>query len=146
MRRRPPRSTRTDTLFPYTTLFRSPLLSQPIVECCLSIPTWLWCKGGRNRAVARDAFAARLPPILLERRSKGSFDGFCAHLLHANRTLIGDMLMDGVLAEQELIARDQLIRALQDPFPSGETIGQILALVDAECWAASWKARLLQRG
>src|SRR3546814_2636829 len=24
MRRRPPRSTRTDTLFPYTTLFRSP--------------------------------------------------------------------------------------------------------------------------
>src|SRR3546814_9812428 len=27
MIRRPPRSTRTDTLFPYTTLFRSPLLS-----------------------------------------------------------------------------------------------------------------------
>src|SRR3546814_8890350 len=27
MRRRPPRSTRTDTLFPYTTLFRSDLLS-----------------------------------------------------------------------------------------------------------------------
>src|SRR3546814_8198010 len=27
MRRRPPRSTRTDTLFPYTTLFRSRLLS-----------------------------------------------------------------------------------------------------------------------
>src|SRR3546814_9856057 len=26
MLRRPPRSTRTDTLFPYTTLFRSPLL------------------------------------------------------------------------------------------------------------------------
>src|SRR3546814_20968656 len=25
---RPPRSTRTDTLFPYTTLFRSPLLSE----------------------------------------------------------------------------------------------------------------------
>src|SRR3546814_1186906 len=28
MIRRPPRSTRTDTLFPYTTLFRSPLLTQ----------------------------------------------------------------------------------------------------------------------
>src|SRR3546814_4490364 len=27
MIRRPPRSTRTDTLFPYTTLFRSPLIS-----------------------------------------------------------------------------------------------------------------------
>src|SRR3546814_19154229 len=27
-RRRPPRATRTDTLFPYTTLFRSPVLPQ----------------------------------------------------------------------------------------------------------------------
>src|SRR3546814_4202358 len=35
MIRRPPRSTRTDTLFPYTTLFRShePLLHQPALEC-----------------------------------------------------------------------------------------------------------------
>src|SRR3546814_6590662 len=31
MRRRPPRSTRTDTLFPYTTLFRSPL--DPHEDC-----------------------------------------------------------------------------------------------------------------
>src|SRR3546814_5500846 len=31
MLRRPPRSTRTDTLFPYTTLFRSFLLSLPAV-------------------------------------------------------------------------------------------------------------------
>src|SRR3546814_19380735 len=30
MRRRPPRSTRTDTLFPYTTLFRSPSKAYPI--------------------------------------------------------------------------------------------------------------------
>src|SRR3546814_1611982 len=30
MRRRPPRSTRTDTLFPYTTLFRSPA----VFDCC----------------------------------------------------------------------------------------------------------------
>src|SRR3546814_12534756 len=41
MRRRPPRSTRTDTLFPYTTLFRS---------LCL----WLRVDGGsRAAAIAR---------------------------------------------------------------------------------------------
>src|SRR3546814_1921948 len=35
MIRRPPRSTRTDTLFPYTTLFRSEEgLRAPIVACC----------------------------------------------------------------------------------------------------------------
>src|SRR3546814_13105032 len=32
MIRRPPRSTRTDTLFPYTTLFRSPFLEQRLLE------------------------------------------------------------------------------------------------------------------
>src|SRR3546814_11953133 len=33
MIRRPPRSTRTDTLFPYTTLFRSRQVSCKVVEC-----------------------------------------------------------------------------------------------------------------
>src|SRR3546814_5060241 len=36
MIRRPPRSTRTDTLFPYTTLFRSQLLSEGIVLASVS--------------------------------------------------------------------------------------------------------------
>src|SRR3546814_9742508 len=35
MIRRPPRSTRTDTLFPYTTLFRSS-------RCCWSSPGSIW--------------------------------------------------------------------------------------------------------
>src|SRR3546814_2441443 len=34
MIRRPPRSTRTDTLFPYTTLFRSLLLRSAAQICC----------------------------------------------------------------------------------------------------------------
>src|SRR3546814_9660350 len=33
MIRRPPRSTRTDTLFPYTTLFRSPLATIGLCRC-----------------------------------------------------------------------------------------------------------------
>src|SRR3546814_10397541 len=35
---RPPRSTRTDTLCPYTTLFRSPCLCAPATRSC-----WSWC-------------------------------------------------------------------------------------------------------
>src|SRR3546814_5242441 len=35
MIRRPPRSTRTDTLFPYTTLFRSSLAFPPAIPCGL---------------------------------------------------------------------------------------------------------------
>src|SRR3546814_17762196 len=36
MIRRPPRSTRTDTLFPYTTLFRSILFTAASVACALA--------------------------------------------------------------------------------------------------------------
>src|SRR3546814_11193299 len=44
MIRRPPRSTRTDTLFPYTTLFRA-------ASGCARSPTWiaLRCRVSRNR-------------------------------------------------------------------------------------------------
>src|SRR3546814_20172482 len=49
MIRRPPRSTRTDTLFPYTTLFRS--------GCCWapsSMPTRPMARAGGGRLKARD--------------------------------------------------------------------------------------------
>src|SRR3546814_5558052 len=59
MIRRPPRSTRTDTLFPYTTLFRSGPLSD-----ARSGPTWCGATldiKGRPHAVS---FSAFLLPIL----------------------------------------------------------------------------------
>src|SRR3546814_19808135 len=42
MIRRPPRSTRTDTLFPYTTLFRS---ASPHASSCFSIFSLILCIG-----------------------------------------------------------------------------------------------------
>jgi asparagine synthase (glutamine-hydrolysing) len=36
----------------------SPLMSQPVVELCLQLPTYLLTHGGRGRALARQAFAA----------------------------------------------------------------------------------------
>src|SRR3546814_15709533 len=50
MIRRPPRSTRTDTLFPYTTLFRSP----------------------PGRSVARETVARACPPQALPRSCNGA--------------------------------------------------------------------------
>src|SRR3546814_9407008 len=57
MIRRPPRSTRTDTLFPYTTLFRSPVLEQRAHRVHLR--------------VAGAAVAAR-PMDFLEHRGRGA--------------------------------------------------------------------------
>ena len=119
----------------------SPLLSQPIVECCLGIPTWLWCDKGRNRAVARDAFANRLPRLVLERRSKGSFDAFCARLLDLNRELAHEMLVGGCLAQQGLVDSEAIAAALRIPFPPAETAARILGFIDVEAWVRSWAAR-----
>eukprot|EP00456_Euglypha_rotunda_P074755 TRINITY_DN6868_c0_g1_i1.p2 TRINITY_DN6868_c0_g1~~TRINITY_DN6868_c0_g1_i1.p2 ORF type:complete len:108 (-),score=25.69 TRINITY_DN6868_c0_g1_i1:10-333(-) len=38
-----------------------PLLSQPVVELCLTLPTWAWQADGQNRVIARKAFADLLP-------------------------------------------------------------------------------------
>jgi asparagine synthase (glutamine-hydrolysing) len=119
----------------------SPLLSQPIVECCLSIPTWNWCAGGRNRAVAREAFSGRLPRMVMERRSKGSFDAFSALLLQANLDLVRDMLLHGELAAREMLDRKAIQAALDAPSPPAESVTRLLALVDVESWVQSWKRR-----
>ncbi len=119
----------------------SPLLSQPVIEACLAIPSWQWCDKGINRAAARNAYADRLPQLLRERRSKGSFDGFCAQLLDANRQLIGDMLMNGDLARQRLLDRDAIANALAQRFPSPGSVTRLLELVDVEAWVQSWRSR-----
>src|SRR3546814_10997971 len=49
MIRRPPRSTRTDTLFPYTTLFRS--LADQLRQCPAAFADQLCDQQPRNRAV-----------------------------------------------------------------------------------------------
>src|SRR3546814_5592511 len=54
MIRRPPRSTRTDTLFPYTTLFRSPRLSDQFDAAGgLWLLQPLYRRGARYRAAVR---------------------------------------------------------------------------------------------
>src|SRR3546814_20130496 len=48
MIRRPPRSTRTDTLFPYTTLFRSPLSCLAVLSATPEDSAWrkTWIRAG----------------------------------------------------------------------------------------------------
>lgn len=115
-----------------------PLLSQPIVEFCLAVPSWYWCEGGRNRSLARRAYAGRLPAPVIERRSKGAFDGFCARLVERNRACVGEMLLEGMLAGEEIIDRPAVEAAVRDPAPSAELVMRLLALVDVEAWLQSW--------
>ena len=121
----------------------APLLAQPVVETCLAIPSWLWCRAGRNRAVARAAFADLLPSEILARRSKGGFDGFAYAVFLRNRAAIREMLLDGALAQQGLLDRPEVERLLRGSAEVSNLLAnRLLRLVSIEAWLASWIARL----
>src|SRR3546814_19062293 len=64
MIRRPPRSTRTDTLFPYTTLFRSDLVIVPPSNPVVSVGTILGVPGVHEALLETAAPVVGLSPIV----------------------------------------------------------------------------------
>lgn len=117
----------------------APLMSQPVVETCLRVPTWLWCRGGMNRVVARDAFRDLLPPSVIDRRSKGSPAAFDAQIVATKRRELLDLLGHGHLASRGLIDLGTVGRALGDSGPlRGDGYLRVTELVDVEAWLQSW--------
>ncbi|MCL7714974.1 asparagine synthase C-terminal domain-containing protein [Stenotrophomonas mori] len=114
---------------------RLPLLSQPVMEACLAIPSWMWISGGINRAVARAAFADALPASVAQRRSKGDFLQLCAAIYRHNQARIGELLLCGELAARGLLDVDAL-RAFLDPSSSarGHAFMRIFDLCSIENW------------
>lgn len=117
----------------------SPLASQPLVEFCLGVPSWLWASGGRNRAVARAAFAHLLPAALTRRTSKAGPDSFLRQAFAAHRAEIAERLSEGLFAGNGLIDRDALAKALTgSELSESEDSLRVLDLLEAENWARSW--------
>jgi len=117
-----------------------PLLSQPVVELCLRIPSWMWCRGGVNRAVARDAFRSRLPLEIIERTTKGSFDRLAIELIEQQGHEIEDLLCGGFLAHAGVLRTEEIHGALREPTGYDDlTWARILAFVDVEAWCRSWQ-------
>lgn len=101
---------------------RHPLLSQPVMEACLRVPTWMWITGGRDRAVARSAFGDALPSEILARRSKGTYTRYYATMLYRHRDGMLHFLMDGMLASHGLLDLGGLHREVE----AGEDLGGAL--------------------
>lgn len=121
----------------------NPLVAQPIVEACLEIPSWAWRAGGRDRSLVRQAFAIDLPPVVLNRRVKGTPGRFAAQLLDRFRRPIRDRLLGGRLAAAEIVDTAALDRVLagERPVPDLERV-RILELVNVEAWIDHWTGRL----
>jgi asparagine synthase (glutamine-hydrolysing) len=112
-----------------------PLLSQPVVEACLAVPSWLWVAHGRDRAVARAAFRADLPRIVAERRTKGGMDAFCARTVELNRERLRPFLLDGLVADAGLLDRAAVESYLARPFANRDQLFyHLLPIIDTELW------------
>jgi asparagine synthase (glutamine-hydrolysing) len=118
----------------------APLLSQPIVELSLSIPTWAWIAGGRNRSVARTAFEGLLPDQILRRSHKGGPGGFCQAIYERHGAAMRRRLREGWLVRAGILDPDILDGAEDAGWRGVERSDRILSLAAAESWAAWWNA------
>ncbi|OYW46409.1 MAG: hypothetical protein B7Z33_03205 [Sphingomonadales bacterium 12-68-11] len=116
-----------------------PLLSQPVLEACLRVPSWLWIRDGRDRAVARAAFGDLLPRAILMRRSKGALQSMFVSGYMAGRAVLEGLLLEGRLAQAEMIDREAVHAYLQRSSQPGD-FGYIrlLELASAETWLRSF--------
>jgi asparagine synthase (glutamine-hydrolysing) len=112
-----------------------PLLSQPVMEACLKVPTWMWIADGRNRAVARQAFADHLPQTILNRHSKGSYTGHMAGVYIRNKLQIREFLEEGQLCAHDLLDRAALANFFARDLASRDlSFLRIFDLCTAENW------------
>ena len=97
------------------------------------------CAGGINRAVARAAYASRLPPQILERRSKAGPDSFIVELLTSRMGEIRERLLEGRLASQGLLDLDALATCLSESrLHTASDYMRIMALLDTDAWIGHW--------
>jgi asparagine synthase (glutamine-hydrolysing) len=113
-----------------------PLISQPLIECSLRIPSYVLASGGTDRGLARQAFSEEIPAAIVARTTKGGVDAYWNDLVITNLKFLRPFLLDGHLEAAGLINRremsdllteQQLIRAAQ-PLPA------VLSCMIAEGW------------
>ena len=118
-----------------------PLLSQPLIEVCLRIPTYVLSSKGWDRAVARQAFSEDVPKEILRRRSKQSMQENIADILARNIDTARELLLDGHLVGERLLDRASLETALSDnTVQDSSTAQEIFDHISTEVWLRSWKA------
>ncbi len=116
-----------------------PLLSQPLIETCLRIPTYLLLKGGRERSLARATFAEVVPREILERESKGSTKAYTTAALRKGMPFVRELLLDGLLMREGVLDRTAVEPYVLHGRPlHASQFYPMLACIAAEVWTRAW--------
>lgn len=118
-----------------------PLRSQPLMELCLKIPTYVMARGGGDRLLVRTAFEKDLPAIVVRRLSKGFVDEGFQKVVRHNAGFVRELLLDGMLVKQNILDRRKLEQALSDGFlRGGPPQSELFVHVCTEAWLRAWQA------
>jgi asparagine synthase (glutamine-hydrolysing) len=119
-----------------------PFVSEPLIELCLRLPTYLLLRNGWDRALVREAFQAELPNIVASRAVKGStIHHFSAQIQH-NKQFIQDLMVDGVLVRERILERKKVIDGMPGKANrSSLPLGLLMASIAAEAWSRAWMER-----
>lgn len=118
----------------------APLYSQPLIELCLRIPTYVLATGAWNRAIARRAFADQLPIEIVTRRTKGGVKTHHKAVFASNIDHIRTLLLEGTLANKRIIDRAKLETALSwEPSRLNTILPELYFYLCAEAWIANWQ-------
>ena len=120
-----------------------PLLSQPVVEACLALPTHQLALGRRDRGLARRAFGDRLPSTILDRRSKGEMTAFYGRMIADGLDVLRPWLLEGRLAAMGLIDREGAEALLtRESLAWRGGYVDIMVTAAIEGWVRTWERRL----
>jgi asparagine synthase (glutamine-hydrolysing) len=118
-----------------------PLLSQPLMELSLRIPTDVLNDGNIDRTLARNAFAGDLPQAIQTRTTKGTIQKFLRDAFDRDRRLVREFLLEGFLVQEGFVQQRALRRTLAKRALRVYSFTELLELLYVEAWARSWISR-----
>lgn len=111
-----------------------PLLSQPIIELCLSIPSYILTPNLINRGLLRSSFKSFLPESIILRRSKGKIGNYYDELIKFNYEDICTELQNGNLIDSEILSKEWLKHNLVKGKSDQDIRMQLFQLLTMESW------------
>ena len=112
-----------------------PLLSQPLIELCLRIPSYVHLYGGIDRAVERAAFRDLIPVSIVTRRQKGHSSFFILTVIRRSREYLRELVLGGILTERHIVDRHAIEPYLDARRPiDGAHFWPFLSCIAAELW------------
>lgn len=118
----------------------NPILSQPLLELCLKVPSYVLTTGGIDRGLARKAFAEGLPTQVTQRTSKGATGNYASRIFIENLSYLREYILDGVFASSAIVDREALEQVLTAKYiAKGGVVRPLLKVIATEAWLRKWR-------